>query len=185
MLSKQRNQTYTDYINKISFFFFFSFYRCSSCTQIEENLYDSKKKIDRKLLKWTLSLLNIYQLFYSFESFSHQRLLMGFFYWSLRDIKSSLASRTLLNILTDLNNAKVWIVSSCLLISKLSCPFTNPLGIVPRAPITFGIIVTFMFYSFFSSLDRSRYLSLFSPSFNFTLWSAGTAKSTIRLVLFF
>ena len=38
---------------------------------------------------------------------------------------------------------------------------------------------------FFSSLTRSRYLSLFSFSFNFTLWSAETAKSTIRHVLFF
>ena len=30
------------------------------------------------------------------------------------------------------------------------------------APITVGIIVTFMFYIFFNSLPRSRYLSLFS-----------------------
>ena len=41
-----------------------------------------------------------------------------------------------------------------------------------------------MFHSFFSSLSRSWYLSLFSLSFSFTLWSAGTAKSTIRQVLF-
>ena len=38
---------------------------------------------------------------------------------------------------------------------------------------------------FFSSLERSRYLSLFSFSFSLTLWSAGTAKSTTRQVLFF
>ena len=38
---------------------------------------------------------------------------------------------------------------------------------------------------FFSSLARSKHLNLFSLSFNFTLWSAGTAKSTIRQVLFF
>ena len=37
---------------------------------------------------------------------------------------------------------------------------------------------------FFSSLARSRYLSLFSFSFSFTLWSAGTAKFTISQVLF-
>ena len=42
-----------------------------------------------------------------------------------------------------------------------------------------------MFHSFFSSLARSKYLSPFSFSFIFTLWSAGTAKSTIRRVLFF
>ena len=37
---------------------------------------------------------------------------------------------------------------------------------------------------FFSFQARSRYLSLFSPSFNFTLWSVGTAESTIRQVFF-
>ena len=41
-----------------------------------------------------------------------------------------------------------------------------------------------MFHGFFSSLARSRYLSFFSFSFNFTLWSAGTAKSTIQQVSF-
>ena len=38
---------------------------------------------------------------------------------------------------------------------------------------------------FFSSPARSRYLSLFSLYFNFTLWSAGTSKSTILQVLLF
>ena len=69
--------------------------------------------------------------------------------------------------------------------SKSSSPFSNPLVTVPNAPITIGIIVTCMFHSFFNSLARSRYLSLFSHSFSFTLWSAGTAKSTILQVLFF
>ena len=56
---------------------------------------------------------------------------------------------------------------------------------VSRAPITIGIIVTFMFYSFFSSWARSKYLSLFLLSFNFTLRSAGTSKSIILLVINF
>ena len=59
------------------------------------------------------------------------------------------------------------------------------LSSVPWKILIIGIIVTFMFYSFFNLLAKSRYLSLFSFSFNFTLWSAGTAKSTIRKVLFF
>ena len=43
-----------------------------------------------------------------------------------------------------------------------------------------------MFHSFFfSSLARSGYLYLFSLSINFTLWSTGQAKYTIRPVLFF
>ena len=72
-----------------------------------------------------------------------------------------------------------------LYMSKTSRPFNNPLVTVPNAPITFGTIVTFMFHSFFNSLGRSRYLSFFSPSFRFILWSAGTARSTILQILFF
>ena len=55
---------------------------------------------------------------------------------------------------------------------------------MPNTPITIGTIVTFMFHSFFNSLARSRYLSFFSLSFRFILWSAGTAKSTILQILF-
>ena len=42
-----------------------------------------------------------------------------------------------------------------------------------------------MFHNFFNSLARSRHLSLFSHSFSFILWSAGTAKSTILQIFFF
>ena len=80
---------------------------------------------------------------------------------------------------TDLNNAVIWIVSTRPFISKSS----SPLVTVPRAPITMGITVTFMFHSFFISLVRTRYLSLFSFSFNFTLGSAGIAKSTILFLV--
>ena len=55
---------------------------------------------------------------------------------------------------------------------------------MPNAPITYGRIVTFMFHRFFNSLARSRYLSFFSLSFKFILWSAWTAKSTILQILF-
>ena len=41
-----------------------------------------------------------------------------------------------------------------------------------------------MFHSFFNSFARSRYLSFFSLSFGFVLWSAGTANSTILQVFF-
>ena len=65
------------------------------------------------------------------------------------------------------------------LISKSSSPCINPLVTVPRALITLGIIVTFLFHSFVNSLARSRYLSFFSLSFNFTQWAARPVKSTI------
>ena len=101
------------------------------------------------------------------------------FHWRLSDSKSPQVSRTLLSILAVFNNAVVWMVSTRPPTSKSSRPFNNPLVNVPNAPITNGTIVTFMFHSFFNSPARSRNLSLFSRSFSFSLWSAGTAKSTI------
>ena len=107
------------------------------------------------------------------------------FHWSLSDSKSPQVSRTRLRILAVLSNTVVWIVSTRPPTSKYSRPFNNPLVIVPNAPITIATIVTFMFHSFFNSLARSRYLSFFSLSFRFILWSTGTAKSTILQILFF
>ena len=107
------------------------------------------------------------------------------FHWSLSDNKSPQVSKTFLSIPADLSNAVVWLVSARPVISKSSTPRTNPLMIVPRAPIAKSITITFMFCSFFNSLARSRYLSFFSLSLNFCLWSAGTEKSTILQVLFF
>ena len=101
------------------------------------------------------------------------------FHRSLCDSNSPEVSRTLLSILVDLNNTVVWMVSTCPLISKSSSPCNNPSVIVPRAPISIDITTTFMFHSFFNSLARSRYLSFFSLSFNFTRWSDVIAKSTI------
>ena len=66
------------------------------------------------------------------------------FHWSLSDNKSLQVTRTLLSILTELNNAGVWMVSTCLLISKSS----SCLVTVPSASITIGITVTFKFHSF-------------------------------------
>ena len=78
-------------------------------------------------------------------------------------------SKTLHSIQTNLNNMVVWMVSTFLQIFKSSSPFKKPLVIIPRAPVTIGITVTFMFNSFlFSSLARSRYLSIFPLSFIFT-----------------
>ena len=134
-------------------------------------------------LVWMVTVPIIILIIYSLE-FSHQRKLMVF-HWRLSDSKSPQVSRTLLSILAVFNNAVVWMVSTRSPTSKSSRPFNNPLVTVPKAPITIGIIVTFMFHSFFNSLARSRYLSLFSHSFSFILWSAGTARSTILQILFF
>ena len=108
------------------------------------------------------------------------------FHWFLTDSKPPQVSRTLLSILAVLNNVVVWMVSTRPPTSTSSSPFSNPLVTVPNAPITIGTIDTFMFHSFFfNSLARSRYLSFFSHSFSFNLWSAGAANSTILQILSF
>ena len=107
------------------------------------------------------------------------------FHWSLRDSKSPQVSRTRFRILAVISSAIVWIISTRPPTSKSSRPFNNPLVIVPKAPITIGTIVTFMFHSLFNSLARLRYLSFFSHYFRFILWSAGTTKSTILQILLF
>ena len=107
------------------------------------------------------------------------------FYWSLSDSKSPQVYRTLLSILTVLNNDIVWMVSTHPPTSKSFNPFNNPLVTVPKAPIMIGTIITFMFHSFSNSLARFRYLSFFSLSFSFIQWSAETAKSKILQVFFF
>ena len=71
------------------------------------------------------------------------------FHWRLSDSKSPQVSRTRLSILAVFNNAIVWMVSTRPPTSKSSRLFNNPLVTVPKAPITIGIIVTFMFHSFF------------------------------------
>ena len=93
-------------------------------------------------------------------------------------------SRTFLCILASLNNAVVWIASTPPLISNSYNPLTKPLGTIPSAPVIIGITVTIMFHSFFNSLARFKYLSIFSFLI-FFLWSAVKAKSTIWQVLFF
>ena len=89
----------------------------------------------------------------------------GGFLWSLSDCQSLRFSRTLLSFQADLNSAVVWMVSTCVLISNSSSPFTDPLVTIPSRSITIGIIVTFVFHSFFTSLaGPGTYLSFRLPS---------------------
>ena len=115
---------------------------------------------------------------YYYYSFSHQRELMVF-HWRLSDSRSPQVSRTLLSILAVFNNAVVLMVSTRSPTSKYSRPFNNPLVTVPKAPFTIGIIVTFMFHSFFNSLARSRYLSLFSHFTFFQFYSVVRRDSKV------
>ena len=107
------------------------------------------------------------------------------FHWSLSDSKYPQVSRNHLSILANLGNTVVWMASTHPSIFNSSSILTKPSRTVPGTPITIGIIITFMFHSFFNPLARSKYLSLFSFSLIFTLWSTEMAKSTIQQVLFF
>ena len=107
------------------------------------------------------------------------------FHWSLSDSKSLQVSRNHLSILAVLNNAVVWMISTCPPASKFSTLLNNLFITVPKAPITNGTFVAFIFHSFFNSLARSWYLSFFSHSFSFILQSARKEKSTILQILFF
>ena len=90
------------------------------------------------------------------------------FHWSLSDNKSPQISETLLGILADLNNAVIWMVYTCPLISMCSSPSTKSLVSLLRTPIKIGITVIFMFHSFLSPLAKFKYLFFFLLSFNFT-----------------
>ena len=96
--------------------------------------------------KWLLLLSLLLLLLLLFELFT-QALTDGF---SL-ELKWELVSSSLQDSYQyfDLTNAIVWMASTCRLISKFSSPCTSPFVAVPRAPITIGITVTFMFHSFF------------------------------------
>ena len=87
------------------------------------------------------------------------------FHRRLSDSKSPEVSRTLLSILSNLNNAVVWMISTHPLISKSSSPCTNPLVTVPRAPI--GLKVISMFSSFFQFPSKVQILIFLFAFFHF------------------
>ena len=107
------------------------------------------------------------------------------FHWILTASESSQVSRTLLSILADFNNTLVPMVSVQPPISNVSSSFIKLLGTVLSASYITGITVSFMFRNMFSSLARSRYLSLFSFSLIFIPLFDETVMSTVWQVLYF
>ena len=87
--------------------------------------------------------------------------------------QSNHVSRTLLSILAVPNNPVVWMVSTRPANSKSSSPFNNPLVTVPKSPITIGIIVTFMFHSFFlSKVEVFLFLFTFFQFYQMVSWDS-------------
>ena len=106
------------------------------------------------------------------------------FGWSLSDSKSPQVSRSILSILADLNNAVVWIISTRPL-PNLPVPVLVLSWLYRTYQFSFGGTVIFMFYSFFQFFSKVYVLIYLFAFFQFTLWSVGTAKSTMRQVLLF
>ena len=127
------------------------------------------------IVKYTIIIVIITILL--LESFSYQCYLMVF-HWSLMSaIFSSLWDSSQYSGRFQQSNSLDSLHPSRYIKSSSLC--NNPLVTVPSATITIGIIVNFMFHSFFNSFARSMYLTLFSHSFKFTLWFAGTTKFII------
>ena len=114
------------------------------------------------------------------------------FHWSLSDSESPQVSRFIFSILADLNNAVVWMVSTCHLNSKSSCPIINPLVTVSLQLVTVplqlvkmsfsysivffsipleggGIYPFFTFFQFYSMVSRDSRVNVSFESFFFTL----------------
>ena len=109
------------------------------------------------------------------------------FHENVSDNKSPQVSETLLSILDDLNNAVVWMVSTCSVISKTSSSCINHLVAAPQAPITIGIIVTFILRMFFLIPDEVQVLiSLFASCyFYFEVSQDSKVHCSANSVLFF
>ena len=119
---------------------------------------------------YQLSCCLVYYNYYYYTPCILKPALRVDFCLNLSDIKFPHVPKTLLSIRTDPNNAMVKMVSIHPLIFNCFSLLSKPLRIVLSETITIGITVTFIFYSFFCTLIRSKYLSVFSISFFFTLW---------------
>ena len=104
------------------------------------------------------------------------------FHGSLSESKFPEVSKIRLIILPNLNNAIVWMVSARSQISISFNPFSNLLGLFRAHQLKWYHCHIHVPY-FFSSQEKSWYLSLFSLSIIFTLWFTGTATSTLLMVL--
>ena len=103
------------------------------------------------------TILQVIIIIYSLRAFH-----ISFSWWSFTGVwvtASLLKSPGLFSVFW-LFSIIVWLVSTRPLISKSSSPFNNPLVTVPKAPITIGIKVSFMFHCFFQIPSKVQVLIL-------------------------
>ena len=89
---------------------------------------------------------------------------MMVFYWISSDNRSPQVSRTLFNILAELNNSVIWMVSTHPPIFKSFSLCTNLSVTITSAPITIDITVTFMFHCCFLFQFSGKVLVVISLS---------------------
>ena len=102
------------------------------------------------------------------------------FHGILKDRNSLQFSRTLLNILTNVNNAafcRVFFFDFQLLLF-----FPKPLETVPSVPIRTDINFTLMFHTLFCFLAKTMYLSIFSFCFFFYFHSVFRRNGKIHQI---
>ena len=134
-----------------------------------------------------------YYYFYYYYYYYYYYYLLEFFTLETSDglspeIEYPQVSRTLLSILAVFNNAVVWMVSTRPPTFKSSRPFNNPLVTVSKAPITIGIIVTFIFHSFFQFSSKVEVLiSLFTffQFYSLVSWDSNVDNFADFLFFFF
>ena len=101
-------------------------------------------------------------------------------WWFFIHVLETAISRSFLRMLVV-----VWMVLILPLISCSSSVFSSFLRNLSMVATTIGITVTFIFHNLYCSQARSRYMSVFSLTFIFNLWSAWMAKSMSWSILFF
>ena len=131
-----------------------------------------------RVINFCFEIIFLILYFLTLTSFSHQRKLMVFD-WSLWQLVTSSLRDSLLSILLDFNNAVVCMVSA-------RSPIPNPFNPLSKA---FGDCIKRANYNWSSChpyvIQLYLYLSPFSFSLVFTVWSPGTASSLCLFVVFF
>ena len=105
------------------------------------------------------------------------------FHGSLSDCKSPQVTRNLLDILADLKNAVVWIVSIRPPVSHFPVIFSMHFGIVTRTPITL-LSPSLSRPKTFLVLRQGLRIGIIASFRWFSLLSDATVKSTIQRIIF-
>ena len=153
----------TELLNWQDFFFVPALTFCQ--TKQKQSKYLTTNNVVRFCIGVCISfslLLFLLLLLFSPQEFFSSALTDGLSRWS--DSKSPQVSRTLLSILAVLNDAVLLMVPTRPPTTKSSSPFINPLVTVP---ITIGVIVNFMFHSFFQFSSKVEVVILLFTFFQF------------------